>query len=164
MGLKSFNPYTASRRFMTVLDKSEITKETPEKARSSRKSARAAATTTAKSSSGIAAAATRSNTARSISGATKTASRPRLRRSNTTRTAAPTSRCCTTRMAKSATFCIRWGWKSARRSDRRRRGHSSRQCAEVPAHSAGHHGAQPGALSRHGRPSWFAPRAVRRSF
>src|SRR5271166_3715179 len=31
MGLKSFNPYTASRRFMTVLDKSHITKETPEK-------------------------------------------------------------------------------------------------------------------------------------
>src|SRR3974390_158202 len=31
MGIKSFNPYTASRRFMTVLDKSEITKETPEK-------------------------------------------------------------------------------------------------------------------------------------
>ncbi|PYU64754.1 MAG: 50S ribosomal protein L2, partial [Acidobacteria bacterium] len=31
MGLKSFNPYTASRRFMTVLDKSEITKQTPEK-------------------------------------------------------------------------------------------------------------------------------------
>src|SRR6201997_1640096 len=32
MGLKSFNPYTASRRFITVLDKSEVTKETPEKA------------------------------------------------------------------------------------------------------------------------------------
>jgi large subunit ribosomal protein L2 len=32
MGIKSFNPYTASRRFMTVLDKSEITKEQPEKA------------------------------------------------------------------------------------------------------------------------------------
>src|SRR5260221_10769327 len=31
MGLKSFNPYTASRRFMTVLDKSLITKQTPEK-------------------------------------------------------------------------------------------------------------------------------------
>src|SRR6202043_2026127 len=31
MGLKSFNPYTSSRRFMTVLDKSHITKETPEK-------------------------------------------------------------------------------------------------------------------------------------
>ena len=31
MGLKSFNPYTASRRFMTVLDKNEITKQTPEK-------------------------------------------------------------------------------------------------------------------------------------
>src|SRR2546421_9331104 len=31
MGLKSFNPYTASRRFMTVLDKSEITKQAPEK-------------------------------------------------------------------------------------------------------------------------------------
>ena len=32
MGLKSFNPYTASRRFITVLDKSAITKEQPEKA------------------------------------------------------------------------------------------------------------------------------------
>ena len=31
MGLKSFNPYTASRRFITVLDKSEITKDRPEK-------------------------------------------------------------------------------------------------------------------------------------
>src|SRR6185312_16024874 len=31
MGLKSFNPYTASRRFVTMLDKSEITKQTPEK-------------------------------------------------------------------------------------------------------------------------------------
>src|SRR2546428_2108638 len=31
MALKSFNPYTCSRRFITVLDKSEITKQTPEK-------------------------------------------------------------------------------------------------------------------------------------
>ena len=31
MALKSFNPYTASRRFLTVLDRSEVTKETPEK-------------------------------------------------------------------------------------------------------------------------------------
>ena len=31
MALKSFNPYTASRRFLTMLDKSEITKQTPEK-------------------------------------------------------------------------------------------------------------------------------------
>src|SRR5260370_38312751 len=31
MGLKSFNPYTASRRFMTVLDKSHISKDTREK-------------------------------------------------------------------------------------------------------------------------------------
>ena len=31
MGLKSFNPYTASRRFITMLDKSEVSKETPEK-------------------------------------------------------------------------------------------------------------------------------------
>jgi large subunit ribosomal protein L2 len=32
MALKSFNPYTASRRFITMLDKSELTKQTPEKA------------------------------------------------------------------------------------------------------------------------------------
>jgi large subunit ribosomal protein L2 len=31
MALKSFKPYTESRRFLTVLDKGEITKETPEK-------------------------------------------------------------------------------------------------------------------------------------
>ncbi len=32
MPLKGFKPYTASRRFLTVLDKSEITKDRPEKA------------------------------------------------------------------------------------------------------------------------------------
>src|SRR6201981_914267 len=32
MGLKSFNPYTASRRFITVVDKSHVTKQEPEKA------------------------------------------------------------------------------------------------------------------------------------
>src|SRR5437870_528243 len=32
MGLKSFNPYTASRRFITVVEKSHITKQQPEKA------------------------------------------------------------------------------------------------------------------------------------
>src|SRR3984957_165730 len=31
MGIKTFNPYTPSRRFLTMLDKSEITKQTPEK-------------------------------------------------------------------------------------------------------------------------------------
>ena len=31
MALKSFRPYTASRRFATMIDKSEITKQTPEK-------------------------------------------------------------------------------------------------------------------------------------
>jgi large subunit ribosomal protein L2 len=31
MALKSFNPYTASRRFITMLDKSDVTKQTPEK-------------------------------------------------------------------------------------------------------------------------------------
>ncbi len=49
MGLKSFNPYTASRRFMTVLDKSEITKQTPEKGLLEPKSAPAGGTITAKS-------------------------------------------------------------------------------------------------------------------
>jgi large subunit ribosomal protein L2 len=32
MALKTFKPYTPSRRFLTMLDKSEVTKETPEKA------------------------------------------------------------------------------------------------------------------------------------
>ena len=32
MALKSFKPYTASRRFITMLDKSDVTKQTPDKA------------------------------------------------------------------------------------------------------------------------------------
>src|SRR5256886_10436001 len=32
MGLKRFSPYTASRRFISVVDKSHITKQEPEKA------------------------------------------------------------------------------------------------------------------------------------
>jgi large subunit ribosomal protein L2 len=32
MAIKSFKPYTASRRFLTVLDRSEVTKERPERA------------------------------------------------------------------------------------------------------------------------------------
>ena len=31
MPLKTFKPYTPSRRFLTMLDKSDITKQTPEK-------------------------------------------------------------------------------------------------------------------------------------
>ena len=31
MGIKTFNPYTPSRRAMTQLDNAEITKSTPEK-------------------------------------------------------------------------------------------------------------------------------------
>src|ERR1700691_4792755 len=31
MAIKTFKPYTPSRRFLTMLDKSEITKQTPEK-------------------------------------------------------------------------------------------------------------------------------------
>ena len=31
MGIKTFNPYTPSRRQMTALDKKDITKKTPEK-------------------------------------------------------------------------------------------------------------------------------------
>ena len=31
MALKTFKPYTPARRFLTVLDRSEITKEKPEK-------------------------------------------------------------------------------------------------------------------------------------
>ncbi|MFZ0980364.1 MAG: 50S ribosomal protein L2, partial [Candidatus Acidiferrales bacterium] len=37
MALKTFRPYTPSRRFLTMLDKSEITKETPEKSLSESK-------------------------------------------------------------------------------------------------------------------------------
>ena len=140
MGLKSFNPYTASRRFITVLDKSHITKETPEKASPGTEEAlRRPQQPGRNRRSGTAAAATRSSIARWISAATKTACRRKWRRSNTTRTAARTLRCCTTRTATSATSCIRWVWKLARRLPT---GEGADilpgNAAEVPAHSAGH--------------------------
>jgi len=48
-GLKSFNPYTASRRFITVVDKSHITKQEPEKALLEPKKRSGGATTRARS-------------------------------------------------------------------------------------------------------------------
>ena len=48
MAIKTFKPYTPSRRFLTMLDKSEITKQTPEKSLVECRSAPADATRTAK--------------------------------------------------------------------------------------------------------------------
>src|SRR5271155_4026013 len=114
MGLKSFNPYTASRRFITVLDKSHITKETPEKALLEPK----------KRSGG------RNNHGEIViwhrGGGHKQQYRQvdfrrdkvgvpaRSRPSSTTPIAARTSRCCTTPTARSVTSCTPWVWKSAR--------------------------------------------------
>src|SRR5271167_1178080 len=105
MGLKRFNPYTASRRFMTVLDKSEITKQTPEKSLLEPK----------KRSGG------RNNQGEIViwhrGGGhkkqyrtidfrrDKTGCPPRLRPSSTTRIVVPTSLSFTMRMATSAISC-----------------------------------------------------------
>src|SRR6184192_3311350 len=106
MGLKSFNPYTASRRFITVVDKSHITKQEPEKALLEPK----------KRSGG------RNNQGEVViwhrgGGHKKQYRKVDFRRDkagvpakvaaiNTTRTAARTWRCCTTLMATSATSFI----------------------------------------------------------
>ncbi len=63
MALKTFNPYTASRRFMTVLDKSQITKQEPEKALVEPKKRTGGRNKHGEITSGIAVAGTRSNTA-----------------------------------------------------------------------------------------------------
>ncbi len=104
MGLKSFNPYTASRRFMTVLDKSHITKQTPEKSLLEPK----------KRSGGR-------NNQGEVSiwhrggGHKKQYRKIDFRRDKDGVPAkVPTSRSCTMPMATSATSCIRLVLKSAR--------------------------------------------------
>jgi large subunit ribosomal protein L2 len=110
MGLKSFNPYTASRRFITVLDKSHITKETPEKSLLEPK----------KRSGG------RNNHGEIVvwhrgGGHKKQYRQVDFRRDKAGVPAKVASieydpnRSCTTPMARSATSCTRWAWKSARR-------------------------------------------------
>ena len=73
MALKTFKPYTPSRRFLTMLDKSEITKETPEKSLIESKKRTGGRNSHGEITSGTAAAATRSSIARSISGAIRPA-------------------------------------------------------------------------------------------
>jgi len=97
MALKSFNPYTASRRFVTMLDKSEITKQTPEKSLVEPKKRSGGRNAMARSRFGIAAAVTRSSTARLIFAARKRGFRRASRPLNTTRTARHALRCCTMR-------------------------------------------------------------------
>jgi ribosomal protein L2 len=112
MGLKSFNPYTASRRFMTVLDKSHITKQTPEKALLEPK----------KRTGG------RNNQGEIVvwhrgGGHKKQYRKVDFRRDKNgvpatvaaIQTAVRTWHSCIMRMATNATFCIPWGSKLARR-------------------------------------------------
>ncbi len=60
MALKTFKPYTPSRRFLTMLDKSEITKQTPEKSLIESKKRTGGRNSHGEITSGIAAAGTRS--------------------------------------------------------------------------------------------------------
>ena len=104
MPLRTRKPTSAGRRFQTVSDFSEITRDRPERSlRRAQARAPAAATATAARRPATAAAATSSSTGSSTSGGTRTACRPRWRPSSTTPTATPASPCCTTTTARSAT-------------------------------------------------------------
>jgi large subunit ribosomal protein L2 len=105
MALKTFRPYTPSRRFLTMLDKSEITKETPEKSLSESKKR-----TGGRNSHGEVTSWHRGG------GHAKRYRTIDFRREKTgipAKVAAIESRCCITRTARSATSCIRWASKSA---------------------------------------------------
>ena len=114
MPVKSFRPTTPTRRFQTVVSREDITKQTPEK--SLVKGKPATRRTQQHGTHFVAlpsAADTRRPIARSISSATSTGSWRWSRRSNTIRTAARASRCCTMWTARSATFWRRSASKSA---------------------------------------------------
>src|SRR5713226_6701401 len=146
MGLKSFNPYTASRRFITVVDKSHITKQEPEKALLEPK----------KRSGG------RNNHGEIViwhrgGGHKKQYRKVDFRRDKLgipAKVAAieydPNREplALALRRRRKALHPAPGGAGSGRDGlDGRGRGHSSRQCAPDQAHSARHHGAQPGAQS-----------------
>ena len=76
MALRKRKPTSAGRRFQTVADFSEVTRDRPEKSLSTRRPPPAAATSTAARRRATAAAATSSGTASSTSGATRTACPP----------------------------------------------------------------------------------------
>ena len=95
MALVKVKPTSPGRRALVkVVNPRPAQGRAGRRARPKARSAARAATTTATSRRGTRAAATSSTTASSISSATRTASRPRSSGSNTTRTAARTSRCC----------------------------------------------------------------------
>ena len=96
MPLRSRKPTSPGRRFQTVSDFSEITRDRPEKSLLAPKPRPAAATTTAARRPATAVAATSASTASSTSGGTRTACRPRSRPSSTTPTATPASPSSTT--------------------------------------------------------------------
>ena len=96
MPLRSRKPTSPGRRFQTVSDFSEITRDRPEKSLLAPTRRAGDATTTGARRRATAAAATSSSTGSSTSAATRTASRPRWRRSSTTPTATPVSPSCTT--------------------------------------------------------------------
>ena len=101
MALRKRKPTSAGRRFQTVSDFSEITKDRPEKSLLAPKPARpVAATPTAARPPATRVAATSASTASSTSSASRTACRPRWRPSSTTPTAPAASRCSTTTTAR----------------------------------------------------------------
>ena len=164
MGLKSFNPYTASRRFMTVLDKSEITKQTPGKSLLEPK----------KRSGG------RNNHGEIViwhrgGGHKKQYRMVDFRRDKEGVPAKVAAIEYDPNRSANIALLALCGWREALhpssrgtgsrrdRFDRRKRGHSSGQCPEDPQHSSRHDGAQPGALSRAAAARQFARPAPPRS-
>ena len=123
----------------------------------------AGATPTAASPRATAAAGPSAATARSTSSARRTACPPASPRSSTTRTGAPTSRCCTTPTATSATSSRRRGCASARRSSPASAPTSSRATPAAARDPDRHHGAQRRAHARPRRPDGPLRRARRSS-
>ena len=111
MALKTFKPYTPARRFLTMLDKSEITKETPEKSLTESKKR-----TGGRNSHGEVTAWHRggghAKRYRTVDfRRDKTGIPAKVAAISTTRTGRHGSLCCTMRMARSVTSCTRWAWK-----------------------------------------------------
>ena len=164
MGLKSFNPYTASRRFITVLDKSQITKQTPEKSLARAEKALRRPQQSRRNRR----VASRRRPQEAVSPGRFPARQSRRAREGGGDRIRPESQ-----LEHRAAALRRWrealhpapsgsgSWRDG--FDRRRRGHSSGQCAEDPAHSSRHDGAQPGAVSRDAAGRWCVRRAARRS-
>ena len=134
MAVRRRNPTSAGRRFQTVHDYNEITKDHPERSLIAKKSSTGGRNNEGRITARHRGGGNKTRYRSSTSSATRTVCRPRSRRSNTTPTAPSHRACCTISTARSATSLRPKGSVWATASSRGRVRRSVGQCVAAAVH------------------------------